>query len=917
MTIGEMRDLMRQKVIPEEVLPQNISDLLVDDGGGLPELDAFTFLNRLRALGISSADFAYLLEGCNAPAEAVEKIRQNPAMNLQSLILTLESSGFTSKDYTEILYTARQIWERTLTVRLDKTQQIAEGSADDKTRESPEPSFTEIFEKVSDEMNEGQDAPLTQFTDSDAEKYGTTEDYTDSAESNYVTESETFTQAFDKIAGDGDVDENTPELSGNELDEIARESGVGEIQAAPAEPYSYGSQEEVTESEPQSKDDDSYDDSADKNSGISDSFAADFDRIKELTKTPAEQHFGLTDVLSENDGGKGSSDEESESAPKGGSVISGEDDHRYGKPYDGNTTSIFKIDADLLKKDLAGISPEGDSEVETEPQADSYEKPDATEKKSPYYKDAIIAGAVGAAVLLTTGAVMTIMGGNASKSNFRYAENSNEIFGEIYKSYTAGITGGEGVSAYSDDMEVFGDLLVNKSFSGNITEGNTVYTLSPEKITVCVFSGESVSQSPDILPPDSTVFTAVERIDGGFAAAFTGGVGEECGYMVVKNGTPTYTVRQDGVLTDFEVNGSSVSVGSVYTPHFYRSFSAQDTDVFLPKLGKGEKNTVPAEKVRLSGTAGCSYGINADYSLDSGDTADAEVILGNPIYAGNKGFAFIDAGGEKTGVLALINGEEVSCTDTDYFTGAVYNGAVWADIEDGKVCIRDAEFTLLARVENLPAAPTALGFSGKNLLISGSEGYIMALDCSDPKSPTMPKLAAVNGFVNGDKALIYDTEGGINLKLMTSDSGKATETASYSKSFAAEEGGESVKIAAVLFDGDRCGAAYSYYDGISSVSEYALFGKDQTQNKVKTLFDDKTGFTAACAEGEKVYALCADGVKEITATEEEKDTSGTSESTGSDEAPGTLEAAETTEDTHTDETYGDGYYDYGSTTVYE
>ena len=93
MTVSQIRELMMERVVPESVLPQNITACLIDEDAAPPELDAFTFLNRLRSLGIGSADFLYLLKGCGAPAEAVEKIEQHPDMNLQSLIVTLDGSG--------------------------------------------------------------------------------------------------------------------------------------------------------------------------------------------------------------------------------------------------------------------------------------------------------------------------------------------------------------------------------------------------------------------------------------------------------------------------------------------------------------------------------------------------------------------------------------------------------------------------------------------------------------------------------------------------------------------------------------------------------------------------------------------------------------------------------------------------------
>lgn len=121
MTVSKIRELMQERVIPESVLPDSVAGFLSDEEAP-PELDAYTFLNRLHSLGIGSADFLYLLQGCGAPEEAVRKIQEHPDMNLQSLIVTLDGSGLTPKDYTRMLYTARQLWERTLTMRIDPEQ---------------------------------------------------------------------------------------------------------------------------------------------------------------------------------------------------------------------------------------------------------------------------------------------------------------------------------------------------------------------------------------------------------------------------------------------------------------------------------------------------------------------------------------------------------------------------------------------------------------------------------------------------------------------------------------------------------------------------------------------------------------------------------------------------------------------------
>lgn len=153
MTVSEIRSLMLEKVIPESLLPQNIAVCLMDENAAPPELDAFTFLNRLRSLGIGSADFLYLLKGCGAPEEAVSKIEQHPDMNLQTLIVTLESSGLTPKDYTRMLYTARQLWEHTITMRIDSGE--LEAAAKSRQEEQPEPQ-----DPAGSEESAEQEAPV-------------------------------------------------------------------------------------------------------------------------------------------------------------------------------------------------------------------------------------------------------------------------------------------------------------------------------------------------------------------------------------------------------------------------------------------------------------------------------------------------------------------------------------------------------------------------------------------------------------------------------------------------------------------------------------------------------------------------------------------------------------------------------------
>ena len=84
----------------------------------------------------------------------------------------------------------------------------------------------------------------------------------------------------------------------------------------------------------------------------------------------------------------------------------------------------------------------------------------------------------------------------------------------------------------------------------------------------------------------------------------------------------------------------------------------------------------------------------------------------------------------------------------------------------------------------------------------------------------------------------------------------------YSKALSAEQ------LATLTFGADDtfivsgsfCGAAYSYFDGVSVVSEYALLDGSQ---KVTTLYDDRTGFTLAFESGGKPYAVCSEGAVNV------------------------------------------------------
>lgn len=234
MTVSEIRSLMLEKVIPESLLPQNIAVCLMDENAAPPELDAFTFLNRLRSLGIGSADFLYLLKGCGAPEEAVSKIEQHPDMNLQTLIVTLESSGLTPKDYTRMLYTARQLWEHTITMRIDSGE--LEAAAESRQEEQPEPQVpAETAESAE------QEAPAAEES-APEEPAETTEPAEPSEPPRPVRTARQRKRRTEEPSEDESPVQEAPVLTARQkkrtIDDLAEELGIAaEIEDEPEEKY--------------------------------------------------------------------------------------------------------------------------------------------------------------------------------------------------------------------------------------------------------------------------------------------------------------------------------------------------------------------------------------------------------------------------------------------------------------------------------------------------------------------------------------------------------------------------------------------------------------------------------------------------------------------------------------------------------
>lgn len=852
MTIEEIRAEMRRKVVPENVIPQNIVEYLMDDSAELPELDAFTFLNRLRELGIGSADFEYLLEGCGAPAECVEKIKKNPAMNLQNLILTLESSGMTSHDYTIILYTARQIWERTLTLRIENTSAVAD-YVEINTDEEPEEEYQ------APRMPKVADGYENAFPDEEEDAY---EDEPDDEESKDDFDEPTLAEVLEQVkllekemaySGFDDEPEQTEEPAINYT-----EVKTGVSRRKDAE-LSYS---EKPVEEPQSD-----------FSGLASDFSKVFDKIKETKQ--AEREFdeeedeprtgtmSVTKILAgmqKNHGEEDAPDDE----------IEAEDAEIDPEEEIGNTSTLIKIDQTLFDKNEKTVKSHNYKDKDDYDYDEDYDeeyerkKPKPAKKSSKnYHIKSLIAAAVGAAALIAVSAVAFPAVKKAPEIFF--AEKNEDIFTKIHKSYSSKIMGGETICEYSDTCEIFGDLLINKNGAMNFYDEKTVYAVTSEKISAESFDGTMLAAAKEILPPAKTSFVTAFQQDGALYCIFSGkkdgnkNAGKECGYMKVQNGTTLFTVRQDGALSDFSLKDGTIALGSVYVPNYTHSFSAEDTDVFLPRLGKDEKAPMSVENVAVSGTEGCSFAVCAEYKLDSGESSSAKAVLGNPISASADYRAAFNGKNDKEEYGLLISyKDEISTKKCEKIKAAAFGEDFAVTLEGENANIRTADFTAKRGLANFPEKAEQFKIIGKNLLVGNENGFFAAFDCTNPETPAALKLTKTNGIVQGDDAVLFTVDSGLTITYYNREGNQAKVAASYRKEFTPEElktlrlkGAETTAFA----DGS-CGAAYEYFDGVSVVAQYVVFGKKQGE---KTLYDDKTGFTRAFAAGGRIYAISSKG----------------------------------------------------------
>lgn len=504
-----------------------------------------------------------------------------------------------------------------------------------------------------------------------------------------------------------------------------------------------------------------------------------------------------------------------------------------------------------------------DSPDEDEPDYDEGEIP---AENAVSRRGGIITAAAGAAVLCALSAVMQVMGFSApdnGSAQVHYAEDRSEIFAEVGRAYQAGNIGGENVQPLPDREQVFGDLLISSGDElGVYSAGNTLWAAEQKQITVYSVSGDGAEITAEILPPKGAQFLTVYQTESGIAAVFSGD--NSCGISGIDASGQSFLTEQSGTLTDYYFSGDIIRLGSVYTPEFTRSFSADDVAEYLPLVGwNGSESTLDPSVIALNGKAlGISYAVWGEYSAASGEPSRNAAALGDPVFSGAEKFTAVLR--SETGSLLISADEENALISTELgqTSAAACGGGIIATAEQTEngtaVYLRGEELQPLGGFSTASVV-NSLFIDGEITCVHDGEKTVMAADISKPDSPVPVELTAAQGTVSGEFALCGSkTSSGITLTLYRLNDGKAVQTDSYAKTLTAKEL-ESFSFSGrntmVINGAEQCGAAYRWFDGVSVVDEFAELGKSRS---MKTLYDDRSGFTVAAVIDGRLTLICGE-----------------------------------------------------------
>ncbi len=501
----------------------------------------------------------------------------------------------------------------------------------------------------------------------------------------------------------------------------------------------------------------------------------------------------------------------------------------------------------------------------------------------------ITAAAVGACVLLGLNVAIDMAELNKPVEpviTAHYAADHTEVFSQIYTAYTAGkIGGGNSYSLTNDDSELFGNMLIEYPEALGVHNiGNSAFSAESNEITLYTSIDGTLTTKAIIAPPDGAEFVDVFTRNDKLYAVFSDS--NNAGFTAFdSNGNALFSMHQSGVLTDIAIDDSGISFGTVYIPDYDKSFTIDDYAEYMPVIyldGKGK--VLPAFNIALSDSInGCGYALFGKYDLNNGAALRTAAALGDPVYSdadnfmavmkNENGYEIIKAnkeGGELDTTelsslsacdmgdkLVSIPSETAESADSG---SAATDANIVASAEKAEngadiVYLRDHELKPVSAIVNIPAEIKSLRLTGDMLYIYGKEGIIMVADISDPYSPQLIEFTKTYGITKDDHALCATlSDDLIRFTLYRKDENGISEAGGSSKivksvgSSPALCGGNTLYIGSA----ERCGAAYTYFDGVSVISEYTLFGKSNTAH---TLFDDKTGFTSAAIIGEELHLI--------------------------------------------------------------
>ncbi len=503
----------------------------------------------------------------------------------------------------------------------------------------------------------------------------------------------------------------------------------------------------------------------------------------------------------------------------------------------------------------------------------------------------IVAAGIGAAVLFGLAVTMDFVGFSPVQTELptaQYAESSELLFSELHQAYNAGnYAQSEAFPYCSDNSVIFGDMLIYDGAQlGCCTVGESAFAAEADFITVYGEKDGKIAIIAKILPPENADFTEIAANGDKLVAAFKGE--SFAGFAAYdESGNQLYRTQQSGMLTDITIGVDSVSLGTVYTPAYSESFTVTDIEKYFPLYETGgESRVLPVNNVITDGNAtGCGYAVFGEYSLDSGKEISVLAALGDPLYSDSEQFfavmktddgcrlIYLDGEGNPKlvdtpqlitcdmGDTVLVKiSEETKPYDSTITAEAEQHVTATAERDENgeiKIYLRGFDYKPISAITGVPQELTSMRIKDGILFICGEGGVLAAADITNPESPTLLSFTEASGVVSGDYALTHEiTESAVKLTLYKADeNGSVTAVGGTTKPITPAEGKACEMCGAntVFIGGEQLsGAAYTYFDGVSMISEFTVFGKTNT---AFTLFDDKNGFTAAAVIGDTLHMI--------------------------------------------------------------